>query len=522
MRFWQSGVDADGKIVYDTTVIITYEGEQIMPPRKHTRAKQRKQKKILAVIAFISVIAVALAGWGLVTGVGTLINYFTANGSQLNTTPTATRSTVANSPDILNDPEAPAIVATATVGSSGDVLMHNGVRQAGYNSVRGVFDYTESFQFLTPYVQKADYAVVNAEFSVSANSTYSALPFRVPTAVVKSLKDCGYDLGLTANNHIADGGVTGMKKTMDTLTEYGMEFTGTRYNSSDARYLVKDINGIKIGMVNYTYGSYWNTNGFSNDNLSAFYTDAESLINSMRSDGAELVYLYIHWGEEYSIVPNATQEAIAQKMCDLGVDVIIGGHPHKIQPLELINSTDGKHQTVCLYSMGNLLSGQQIECMAGGTKANSPSCYQDSWHHAGCDYPDVADRTQDQHRLEHGTNCNDNGHTEDGVLFNVTASKFDDGTVMITSVDVLPVWCMGRGLKRASYPTNSTFEKYILVPLEQGKDWASSYSLTEAEETEAQYSYDRTMALVGDGIEEINAACKAKVEEYAKTYKQNK
>ena len=494
-----------------------------MPPRRHSHARQRQKRGILAVIALVSVVAVVLAGWGLVIGVGTLIDYFKANGVGGNgdeTAPVTTLSTLPNQPEL--PPDGPKAIATATVGSSGDILIHNGVRLSGYNATKGEFDFTDSFKFLTPYVTAVDYAVVNAEFSVSTGSSYSSLPFRVPTAVVKALKDCGYDMGLTANNHIADGGTAGMKKTMETLAEYGMDFTGTRRQAGDARYLVKDVNGIKIGMVNYTYGSYWNTNGFSTSNLGAFYTDAESLIKSMRADGAELVYMYIHWGEEYSLSPNDKQEEMAQKLCDMGVDVIVGGHPHKIQPLELIKSTDGKHQTVCLYSSGNLLSGQHIECMAGGTRANSPSCYQDSWHHAGCDYPDVADRTKDTHRLQHGTNCNDNGHTEDGLLFNVTATKFEDGTVMLTSVDVLPVWCMGRGFKRASYPTNSTFEEYILIPLEKGKDWAKAYTLTDAEKTEAKYSYDRTMALVGDGIKEINDACKANVDSYVAAYQNAK
>lgn len=502
---------------------ITKQGELRMPPRRYDRARRRKKTIVIAIISSLSAIAIVLGGWGLVLGIGATINYFRGgdfpSGGD-STAPSTTGSTLPNQPEL--PPNGPKAVATATVGSSGDILMHNGVRQSGYNATRGAFDFTKSFDFLTPYVTDVDYAVVNAEFSVSTGSTYSALPFRVPTEVVQALKNCGYDMGLTANNHIADGGTSGMKKTMQTLAEYGMDFTGTRQQASDSRYLIKEVNGIKIGMVNYTYGSYWNTNCFSTSNLDAFYKDAEALINSMRVNGAELVYLYIHWGEEYALSPNAYQQQIAQKLCDLGVDVIVGGHPHKIQPLELIKSTDGTRQTVCLYSSGNLLSGQQIECMAGGTRANSPHCYQDSWHHPGCDYPDVADRTKDTHRLEHGPTCNDNGHTEDGLLFNVTATKFEDGTVMITSVDVLPVWCMGRGFKRASYPTNSTFEEYILIPLEEGKDWAAAYTLTEAEATEAQYSFDRTMALVGDGMEEINAACKEKLDAYIKEFQSKK
>ena len=161
-------------------------------------------------------------------------------------------------------------VAIASIGSSGDILVHNAVRTSGYDSATGTFDFSYAFQHLAPYVSNLDYAVVNAEFSVSANGTYSSLPFRIPSEMVKALADCGYDMGTTANNHIADGGTAGMKKTMTTLTEYGMDYTGTRLNAEDSRYLIKDINGIKVGFLNYSYGAYWNTNCFNENNLEAF------------------------------------------------------------------------------------------------------------------------------------------------------------------------------------------------------------------------------------------------------------
>ena len=475
-----------------------------MPPRKHIREQNRKRNARIALIAFVILLIVALVVGGVWWAIGKFAGGSNGQGGGISEPPA---------------PVGPAVDSTVTIGSSGDILIHNPVRVSGWDAATKTFDFSESFAFLQPYVTALDYAVVNAEFSVSANGSYSSLPFRVPTAVVKALTDCGYDMGLTANNHIADGGVAGIKKTMETLAEYGMDYTGSRQNDSDTRYLIKDVNGIRFGIVNYTYGSYWHTNGFSTGNLPKLYSEMETMIGEMRGEGVDVIYLYIHWGEEYSLSPNAHQQEIAQKMCDLGVDVIVGGHPHKIQPLELIESTDGTRQTLCLYSSGNLLSGQQIECMAGGTYANSPYCFQDSWHHAGCDYPDVADRTKDTHRLEHGTNCNDNGHTEDGLLFNVTVTKYEDGTVMITGVDVLPVWCMGRGFVRAGYPTNSSFKEYILIPLDKSKDWKTEFGLTDAEAIEAGYSYDRTMALVKPGMDAINQACKAKFEAYDAAFK---
>lgn len=454
-------------------------------------------KRLVALIMLIMLFAVSVSA-----GCVPLPPTDTSNGAVSSAVSDAVSGSETSPEESFEEPSLGA-VSTAVIGSSGDILIHNGVRKSAYVSETGEYDFSYCFEYLSDYVRSVDYSVVNIEFSVSADGSYASLPFRVPASVVKALAETGYDLGITANNHIQDGGITGIKKTINTLTEFGMDHTGTVLDSSEDRYLVKDINGIKIGFVNYSYGGYWNTNCFSTDNLEAFYADIAGLISDMRGDGAELIYLYIHWGAEYSLSQNTTQDEIAMKMCELGVDVIIGGHPHKVQPVELIESANG-NTAICLYSTGNLLSGQQIECMAGGTRANSPNCFQDSWHFAGCDWPDVADRTQDTHRLEHGVNCNDNGHTEDGVLFYTTVTRYEDGTVMVSSVDVLPVWCMGRGLVRASYPTNSYFEEYILVPLDTTIDWRETFGLTDAEYTEAQYSYDRTEAQLSEGINEIN------------------
>ncbi len=483
--------------------------------------QQKNGKRKIRLFALFIIIALVLIAVGVFFAIGNFVG-----NEKFSETPKKTEETQPlteeKSEETVTEEEVklPRVIATATVGSSGDVLIHNTVLKASYNKETKKYDFNPSFALLQPYTAAADYAVVNAEFSVSVDGTYTALPFKVPATIVEALKNCGYDLGLTANNHISDGGIPGIKKTMETLKEYGMDYTGSRMTEAEERFLIKEINGIKIGMINYTYSGAWNTNGFSQNNTEAFYEDIKPQILKMRENGAELIYLYLHWGEEYSLTPNDTQKAIAQKMCDLGVDVIIGGHPHKIQPLDFITSSDGTHKTICLYSFGNLFSGQQIEHMAGGTKANSPHCYQDSWHFAGCDWPDVADRTTDQHRLEHGETCNDNGHTEDGLFFTVTASKYDDGKVLITGVDILPTWCMGRGLTKRSNPVNSSFDQYTVIPLDKKVDWIKAFGLTEFENKEANYSYDRTMALVGKGLEEINASCKTDVENYLKSAKE--
>ena len=166
-----------------------------MPPRKHAKNKKKvTARRALVLVALLAIIAIVVGVVVLaVNGIGKVV------GNSENKTTTTT------------GPKAPAVVSTATVGSSGDVLIHNGVRASAYQN--GVFDFNYCFEKLSPYLKKADYSVVNIEFSVATGNKYSSLPFRVPAEVVTALSKTGYNLGITANNHIADGGVAGMKKT---------------------------------------------------------------------------------------------------------------------------------------------------------------------------------------------------------------------------------------------------------------------------------------------------------------------
>ena len=152
---------------------------------------------------------------------------------------------------------------------------------------------------------------------------------------------------------------------------------------------------------------------------------------------------------------------MAQTACDLGVDVIVGGHPHVIQPMELLTgTTDSTHKTVCLYSTGNALSNQRI------------------------------DQMQDEK----------SGHTEDGIFFSFTFVKYSDGTVRVEAVEILPLW--------VNLYTSRTTGKlvYDILPLDKSvEDWKTAYTLSDATLAKAQASYDRTMAIVGAGLESINA-----------------
>ena len=204
-----------------------------------------------------------------------------------------------------------------------------------------------------------------------------------------------------------------------------------------------------VGIVNF----------FMENDLPRFYTEMENHLAAMEAEGVDVTILFIHWGKEYFTTENGTQNAIAQKMCDLGIDVIIGGHPHVLQPVELLESTtDPNHRTVCAYSLGNAVSNQM--------------------------------KNEDEAFVS--------GHSEDGAQFSVTFEKYSDGTVRLSSASLLPTW--------VNRNENSGKRQYDIIPLDKEREaeWATLYGLTEAQLTWAKESYDRTMAIMGPGLEEVN------------------
>lgn len=472
-----------------------------MPPRKHVRQQKRKQaiRRTVIVLALILVLALIVGGVALLVN---MIGKHTGDSKPSVTTTTG--------------PREPAITATATLGSSGDILIHTPVLKSAKVSA-GVYDFSPMFKHMKSYVTALDYAAINMEFGIGKgeNDYYQReMLFRVPTSLVDTVMDTGYALGLCANNHVSNG--SSLSLTESTYAERNFDHIGLRANKQDKRYLVKDINGIKLGFVNYTYGSATSdqtlVNYFSTANLNAFYSDMEKQMANMKAEGAEAIIVYLHWGSEYQIKPLASQTAMAQKLCEMGVDVIVGGHPHKIQPLELITAENG-NQTACLYSMGNILSNQTIESMYGGSyAANKGGNFQD---YGKCNFADVKSRYNDSHYGEHEENCNDNGHTEDGVLFQCNFQRYEDGSVFLAGVDVLPTWCYCK--KRTD---GSKLNDYTIIPLDKTvTDWSAAFGVAKEDLIFAQRSYDRTMALLGDGINEINAACKANIDAYVENFK---
>ena len=374
-------------------------------------------------------------------------------------------------------PDSPRVIATATLGAQGDLLMHRPIFTKGsYVNPDGTgFDFSSLFQYVTEETAAFDYFAANLETTLGGDAfPYRGNPsFNCPDDLLDALKDAGYDLLLTANNHSYDTLMTGINRTLEQAREAGFDTLGTRLSEEEDRYSIIEINGIRLGMVCYTYTMTTDQQGnpslnnnaavekpeqinwFSYQNLNKFYSQMEEITAAMKEAGAEAAVLFIHWGKEYVMVENDTQRAIAQKMCDLGFDVIIGGHPHVVQPMDLLESTiNPDHKTICIYSLGNAVSNQRREEMALKT-----------------------------------------GHTEDGVIFSVTFRKFSDGTVRVSDTDVLPTW--------VNLHSRNGGAEYNILPLDKDQEdqWQNAFGLTDAEFAECKNSYGRTMEILSPGLE---------------------
>lgn len=250
----------------------------------------------------------------------------------------------------------------------GDVLPHMPINDYALNFGGGVYDYSQSFRDLKSFAKDFDFFMVNNEFSVNPNMELSGYPtFNSSPNIYLALKDMGVDVMTTANNHCLDTGIEGLKSTIDAIESHGISHVGTS-KVSYTPYIIKEVNGIKLAIFSYAE----NLNGL--DGL-LDTEDKEKMVNRLDADQikkdiegikdeVDFVVVYPHWGVEYSSYPEAYQIDLARNMIDWGADMVIGNHPHVIQPMEEYESKDGR-KGIIYYSLGNLLSNQKAESFEG-------------------------------------------------------------------------------------------------------------------------------------------------------------
>ncbi len=261
---------------------------------------------------------------------------------------------------------APPPPCESVVIAVGDIMVHQTQFVQAYAPNSQSYDFSPSFEYITPYLQASNLTVGNLETTLAgAGRGYSAYPrFNTPDELALALCQAGFNLLCTANNHSMDSGAQGVSRTLEVIEETKMKAFGTARNQAERDTpLLVETNGIRLAFLAYTYG----TNGIplpSGRDYMVNLIDQELMyddIQKARNAGADLVIVYMHWGLEYRTEPSPEQKELAHFLAVAGAHIIIGSHPHVIQPMEYVSIKDengNQHRAFVAYSLGNFISNQ--------------------------------------------------------------------------------------------------------------------------------------------------------------------
>jgi poly-gamma-glutamate synthesis protein (capsule biosynthesis protein) len=266
-------------------------------------------------------------------------------------------------------------IVTATLCFVGDLMCHS--TQFNYAKVgTDTFDFTGVYREVKQYLSVADLTIGNLETVIAGNNKgYSGYPyFNAPDDFIYALKDAGFDLLITANNHALDQGWEGVKRTKEVMSEYNIHNTGTFLSQEDRDSIrIFNISSIKIAILAYSE----NTNGLPIPKGKDFVInliDEELIkkdINKAREKNADIVLVHLHYGPEYNREPSDYQKEIVNKIIELGADIIVGGHPHVIQPFDFFQTRNTKLDSgFVAYSLGNFISNQRWRYSDAGVIIN--------------------------------------------------------------------------------------------------------------------------------------------------------
>jgi poly-gamma-glutamate capsule biosynthesis protein CapA/YwtB (metallophosphatase superfamily) len=312
-------------------------------------------------------------------------------------------------------------ITSITISVVGDLMCH----AAQYNYAKledGKFDFNTAFKYVKKYFQNSDFLFGNLETVTAGKSRgFSTYPrFNSPDEYISALKNAGFDLLTTANNHALDQGKTGVIRTIEQLEKNNINSTGTFKSEKD-----KDsIRIFNVAFLAYSYG----TNGIKIPGNSPFLInliDTASIrsdIRNARNKGAEVVLVYFHFGSQYSTVPDEFQKKIVNKTINDGADIIIGGHPHVLQPVQYFKTKNSKlNPGFVAYSMGNFFSNQRQR------------------------------------------------YTDAGMILNITISKdFADNSIYISNVSYTPTWVFKGDINTGTKNPEENNE-FLILPSEEAE-----------------------------------------------------
>ena len=293
---------------------------------------------------------------------------------------------------------------TVRIMANGDLLYHDGLYMSAQKA-DGSYDFSENFTYVKDWLHQGDLVLGDFEGTIRSDYPLGGYPlFNAPEAVVPAIKDAGYQVVDLAHNHILDSGLEGVFTTAKAFEDHGISPVGiyTHKNRDKAPILIKEVKGIKIAILAYSYGFNGLESNLSqkeiDHHLSTFDEEKMKAEIKQAEKEADITVVMPQTGIEYQLEPNEEQIELYHKMVDWGADIIFGGHPHVVQPSEILEK-DGQKKLI-IYSMGNFISNQRIETMAGVDTAE--------W-------------------------------TERGVLMDVTIEKTDKGTI-IKKAQAHPSW----------------------------------------------------------------------------------
>lgn len=408
-------------------------------------SKKRKLKNKKSEIIIISAISLCL--FFIMSSLA--LNIFKGKVFEINLTKTA------------NDNDS---VKNVTISAIGDIMAHDDQLKAQFDKDTNTYSFDNNFKYVKPYISKSDLAIGNLETTLAGpKAKYSSFPkFNSPDELADAIKNSGIDIVSTINNHTYDRGSDGVYRTLDVLNSKNIEHVGTKKNDTNENFLIKDIDGVKLGVTAFSYGQVYgsttalnglpvnyndlnNLNIFNSSYVDIAFNEIKDTLDVMNNKETDLQAVILHWGDEYTRQPNKFQKELAKKLCDYGVDIIIGSHPHMVQPIEMINSGENDNETLVIYSLGNFLSNQRNEIL-------------------------------------------NKKYTEDGVIVNIDIDKnLNTGETTISNVEYIPTWVNKYNNKKGKLT-------YEIIPLINEKQFSKIDNLPL---DKAKKSYNNTTSIIG-------------------------
>lgn len=354
--------------------------------------------------------------------------------------------------------EEPEIAPDVSVRirATGDIMFHPSQIEGGYDPVTNTYDFNNSFKAIKDIIGEADIAIANFEGTTAGNEVYDyqGYPlFNAPDQVLDAIKNAGFDILSTANNHSLDTRKAGLIRTIEQIQSRGMDTVGTYIEKPETRVLFKDVKGIKLAFLSYTESVNGLESVLTPEDLDAMVNMFDE--NKMKEDiayakeqNSDLIIALLHWGDEYSRTQALRQENMADMLFEEGADIILGSHPHVIQPTQTLDY-DGETKFVA-YSMGNFLSNQRIETL-----------------------------------IPYGMTEGVSKYTEDGIIIDIEIEKKGEtGEININNINYIPLWVY-KGFKEDGRA------EHVVYPI---VDYIESEELDEDSKARMNRSYVDTMA----------------------------